>query len=149
MAMAAYLHNRLPSTSISATPYELWHKRKPSIGHIRIFGMPAYAHQNREQVRHAKLSDRSKKYVFVGFTKGIKAYKLYDPVTRQITYSRSVIFDESLSSNLSTPPLQDMTAPAPQMPEDASDTEELTGAHTQALVTHQLEAQAKAPAHAQ
>lgn len=102
VSMAAYLHNRLPRKAVDTTPYELLYRRKPSTEHIRIFGMPAYAHQNSEQVKHSKLSDRFKKYIFVGFTDGIKAYKLYDPITRQIVYSRSVIFDEHLQSQPTT-----------------------------------------------
>lgn len=100
VAMAAYLHSRLPGKSVSSTPFELWHCRKPSLGHIGIFGSAAYAHQNQQQVKHSKLSDRSRKYIFVGFTDGIKAYKLYDPVTHQVAYSRSVIFDEQLKAKL-------------------------------------------------
>ncbi|KAM1729772.1 hypothetical protein ACFX12_020114 [Malus domestica] len=33
---AAYLLNRVPSKSVSQTPYEIWHGRKPSLNHIKI-----------------------------------------------------------------------------------------------------------------
>lgn len=98
VVMSAYLLNRLPSKSVQGkTPYEAWHKCKPSVQHIRIFGSPAYAHLNKQQTQHSKLSDRARKLVFVGFTEGIKAYKLLDPQTKRVIYSRSVVFDENFS----------------------------------------------------
>ncbi|KAM1532880.1 hypothetical protein ACFX10_006857 [Malus domestica] len=39
---AAYLLNRVPSKSVSQTPYEMWHGRKPSLNHIKIWGCEAY-----------------------------------------------------------------------------------------------------------
>ena len=37
---AVYLQNRLPSRSVSTTPYELWFGRKPEIGHLKVYGCP-------------------------------------------------------------------------------------------------------------
>ena len=42
-AVAAYIHiwNCLPTTASYdslKTPYELWHKRKPEVGHLRVWG---------------------------------------------------------------------------------------------------------------
>ena len=39
---AAYLLNRVPSKSVSKTPYEIWKRRKPSLHHIKIWVTPAY-----------------------------------------------------------------------------------------------------------
>ncbi|KAI5317367.1 hypothetical protein L3X38_037074 [Prunus dulcis] len=39
---AVYLLNRVPSKSISKTPYELWFGKKPSLYHVKIWGCPAY-----------------------------------------------------------------------------------------------------------
>lgn len=52
-----------------------------------VFGVDAFAHISKECLQHSKLSDRAHKYKFIEFTDGIKAYKLYDPITRQIFYS--------------------------------------------------------------
>ena len=38
-----YLLNLVPSKAISTTPKELWTGRKPSLGHVRIWGSPARA----------------------------------------------------------------------------------------------------------
>lgn len=93
--MAAYLQNRLPGASTyNKTPFELLYGRRPSLKHIRVFGVDAYAHQQSDTLPHLKLSDRAKKFVFIAFTEGIKAYKLYDPAKRQVIYSRSLTFDE-------------------------------------------------------
>ena len=45
--IAAYLLNRVPSKSVSKTPYEIWTGRKPSLHHIKIWGTPAYV-KNKE-----------------------------------------------------------------------------------------------------
>ena len=37
-----YLLNLVPSKAISTTPKELWTGRKPSLGHVRIWGSPAH-----------------------------------------------------------------------------------------------------------
>ena len=54
---AAYILNRCPDKSLqSITPYEAWHGKKPSIGHLRVFGCLAYAlvptssHDNQHQI---------------------------------------------------------------------------------------------------
>lgn len=108
--MANYLYNRLPCKPLDGkTPYEVWCGRKPSIQHLRTFGAPAYAHVPREKRAHNKLSDRAIKLVFIGYTEGIKAYKLLDPSTRQVHYARSVIFNEA--ALLSSEPGKSLPAP--------------------------------------
>ena len=39
---AVYLLNRVHFKSVSQTPYEIWHGRKPSLNHIKIWGYEAY-----------------------------------------------------------------------------------------------------------
>lgn len=38
--------------------------------------------------------------MFVGFTEGIKVYKLFDSQIKRVIYSRSVVFDENFSGIL-------------------------------------------------
>jgi hypothetical protein len=40
--------------------------------------------------------------VFIGYTKGAKAYRLFDPMTGRVHTSRDVIFDESRGWDWST-----------------------------------------------
>ena len=42
LKIAQYLLNLVPFKAISTTPKELWTGRKPSLGHVRIWGSPAH-----------------------------------------------------------------------------------------------------------
>jgi hypothetical protein len=44
----------------------------------------------------AKLSDRSRKMVFIGYESGTKGYILFDPATSKLAVSRDVIFEENV-----------------------------------------------------
>jgi hypothetical protein len=59
---------------------------------MRIFGCPAYVHISGED--RSKLNPKSKKCIFLGFKKGVKGYKLWDPVVQKVVISRNVVFDE-------------------------------------------------------
>jgi hypothetical protein len=61
-----YTLNRAPTKGIDgATPYELWHGKKPSVHHLRTFGCVAYVKNTRPHL--SKLEDRGKKMVFLGY----------------------------------------------------------------------------------
>ncbi|KAL4038876.1 hypothetical protein IC575_002512 [Cucumis melo] len=93
---AVYLSNRSPTRSLcNKTPQQAWIGRKPSIGHLRIFGCMAYAHILDQ--KRSKLDDKSEKYVFVGYDASSKDYNLYNPVTKKTIVSRDVVFDEEAS----------------------------------------------------
>ena len=52
---------------------------------------PAYA----KELNHVgKLDDRSMPGVFIGYTEGIKTYRILDPMTQRVCISRDVVFDE-------------------------------------------------------
>ena len=73
---ATYILNRCPTKALqSITPYEAWHGKKPSIGHLRVFGCLAYALVPMQQRR--KLDDKALKCIFVGYSAESKGYKLY------------------------------------------------------------------------
>jgi hypothetical protein len=42
-----------------------------------------------------KLEDRGWKMIFVGYERGSKAYRAYDPLAKCVTVTRDVVFDES------------------------------------------------------
>ena len=42
--------------------------------------------------KRRKLDNKARKCIFVGYKGGIKGYKLWNPVTRKIVYSRDVVF---------------------------------------------------------
>ena len=43
----------------------------------------------------SKLDSKSRKCVFLGFEKGVKGYRLWDPILKKTVTSRDVIFDEA------------------------------------------------------
>jgi len=53
---------------------------------LRMVGCPAYYH-----IKEDKLDLRVKKRVFVGFKRGIKGYKIWDPEDKKIVLSRGHI----------------------------------------------------------
>ena len=57
---------------------------------LRVFGCPAYYH-----VKEDKLDPRVKKGVFVGFKRGIKGFKIWDPTDKKFLLSRDVTFEEA------------------------------------------------------
>ena len=92
LTYASHLINRLPSSAIEGkTPMEMW-SGKPAHDYdqLKVFGCPAYYH-----VRTDKLEPRARKAIFVGFKRGVKGYKLWDPVDKKIVLSRDVTFDEA------------------------------------------------------
>ena len=40
---AAYVHNRVVTSSAGNTPFEWWYKKKPDVSHFKVFGCMGYA----------------------------------------------------------------------------------------------------------
>eukprot|EP00253_Pinus_taeda_P006681 PITA_06681 len=80
------------STLEDNTPQELWTGKKPSLSHLRVFGCDAYVHVRKE--KRTKLDSKFEKCMFIGYKDGLKCYKLWNPVTRKVVYSRDVVFRE-------------------------------------------------------
>ena len=78
------------------TPMERWTGVKPNISHLKVFGVDAYRHVLKSQ--HSKLDAKSTKLIFVGYCDRTKGYRLFDPVTRKISISTDVDFNEVCSS---------------------------------------------------
>src|SRR5271168_1572192 len=90
---ACYLINRPPSSELEdKTPQEVWTSKKPSLSHLRVFGCDAYVHVPKE--KRTKLDSKYEKCIFIGYKDGLKGYKLWNPVTRKVVYSRDVVFRE-------------------------------------------------------
>jgi transposase InsO family protein len=90
---AVYILNRATTKSLTGmTPYEAWYKRKPKVNHFRVFG--CLVHVKSTSPHLSKLDDRSSLMVFLGYEKGSKAYKVYNPVTRKVHVTQDVVFEE-------------------------------------------------------
>jgi hypothetical protein len=90
---AVYLLNRVScKANDGKTPFEVWYRRTPAVHHLKTFGCIIYVRNTKPHLK--KLDDRGRKMIFVGYERGTKAYRAYDPITRRVTISRDVIFDE-------------------------------------------------------
>ncbi|KAM1557067.1 hypothetical protein ACFX10_040537 [Malus domestica] len=87
---AAYLLNRVPSKSVSQTPYEIRHGRKPSLKHIKIWGCEAYV----KKLEATKLEARSVRCYFVGYPKETMRYEFYHPDDQKVFVARTAKFLE-------------------------------------------------------
>ena len=92
VSTACFIVNRCPHTFIGLrTPEEVWSGKPASYDDLKIFGCPAYAH-----VSQGKLEPRSIKCIFLGYTTGVKGYRLWNPQTSKVFTSRNVVFNEAL-----------------------------------------------------
>ena len=95
MNHAFWLINRSPSTIIYLQiPEEIWRGESVDYATIHIFGCLAY--NLVDSHKRNKLESKSKKCISIGYTAGVKGYKLCDPETRSAFVSRDVVFDEDI-----------------------------------------------------
>ncbi|KAE8714902.1 hypothetical protein F3Y22_tig00110187pilonHSYRG00229 [Hibiscus syriacus] len=71
---------------------EVWTGHDVSFDNLRIFGCPAYVHVPADE--RSKLDAKSKECIFLGYKKGVKGFKFWDPVAKKVVISRDVVFDE-------------------------------------------------------
>jgi hypothetical protein len=74
------------------TPFEAWYGKRPTVHHLKTFGCVVYVCNTKPHLK--KLDERGRKMIFIGYERGTKAYKAYDPVTQRVIISHDVIFDE-------------------------------------------------------
>ena len=70
----AYILNRVPSKSVSSTPYKLWTGKKPDLNNLQPQGSIGYVHNTSH--RYGKLEPRGKKCVFIRYSEHSKGYVL-------------------------------------------------------------------------
>ena len=91
---ASFIINGSPSSAIDfKIPKEVWSGKLVDYSSLKIFGCPAYVHVQSKE--HSKLDSKSTKCVFLGFEKGVKGYRLWDPISKKTVTNRDVIFDEA------------------------------------------------------
>ncbi|CAL1377053.1 unnamed protein product [Linum trigynum] len=90
-----FLINRLPFALLNdITPYERLYGKPPDYSFLRVFGCLCYAgtlSQGRK-----KFDSRARQCLFLGFTPGIKGYKLLDLSSHAVFVSRDVKFYEQI-----------------------------------------------------
>lgn len=90
-----FLHlKQMPYSSIKdVTLQEAWSGIKSSVKHFRVWGSLTHVHIPDE--KRGKLDDKSTNCVFLGFSDESKGYRLYNPITKKITLSKDVVFEET------------------------------------------------------
>jgi hypothetical protein len=90
---AVYVLNITPMKSVDGTtPFEVWCGKKPSLHHLRTFGCIEYVRNTTPHM--SKLEDRDQWMIFIGYERGTKAYRVYDPMARRLHITQDVVFDE-------------------------------------------------------
>jgi hypothetical protein len=94
---AVFLTNRTITKAVSEfrTPFEIWHFRKPSIHHLRVFGCQAFR-LIRKELRESKFSPVSSEGVLVGFEQDNFNYLIYDLAENKCFISHHATFNESV-----------------------------------------------------
>src|SRR6202789_1608872 len=117
-AVAAYVHiwNRCSTTSLtSKTPYELWHRKKPDVSHLRVWGCTAYVHVQKD--KRTGIGSHMEKCVFVGYPDGYKGWTFYNPTTKRTVISVTNISVKSSSdSSITSPYLPVISRTFPSFP---------------------------------
>ncbi|CAJ2665360.1 unnamed protein product [Trifolium pratense] len=91
---ASYVLNRCPTKQMDKVPEAIWSGHTPSVKHLRVFG--CLCHRHIPDQKRKKLDDKSEMMIMIGYhTAG--AYKLYNPITKKVTSSRDVTFEEDKS----------------------------------------------------
>ncbi|WVZ61915.1 hypothetical protein U9M48_011722 [Paspalum notatum var. saurae] len=86
---AVYLLNRVPTKAVEGkTPFEAWYGKKPAVHHLKTFGCIVYVKNTAPHLK--KMEDCGRKMIFVGYERGSKAYRAYDPVAKRVHVTRDV-----------------------------------------------------------
>lgn len=94
MLTTAYLIKRLHTPLLAGkSPYELLFNRPPIYKHLCVFYCLCYA--TNLHPSH-KFDKQARKYIFVGYPFGQKAYRIYELETKKFFSSRDVIFHENV-----------------------------------------------------
>lgn len=90
-----YVHNRLPSTSLTGvTPFELWSGKKPSVSLLRVWGCLAYVHVQKDQRK--SFESHTRKCIFIRYALNYKGWVFWDPETQKEVVSDSAMFNEQV-----------------------------------------------------
>jgi hypothetical protein len=72
-----HILNRVPSKSVSKTPYEMWTGRKLTLNYLHVWGYPAEAKLFNPSI--GKLDPKTISYHFIGYLDKSKGFRLYCP----------------------------------------------------------------------
>ncbi|MCI08950.1 retrovirus-related pol polyprotein from transposon tnt 1-94, partial [Trifolium medium] len=97
VSTATYILNKCPTKKLKNIVLdETWLDRKPLVSHLKVFGSSCYKHIL--DAKRKKLEDKSEPMILVGYH-NIGAYKLMNPVTKKMSFSRDVVVMENEAWN--------------------------------------------------
>jgi hypothetical protein len=100
---AIHILNRIPSKSVSKTPYELWTEHKPSINYLCVWGCPAEAKIFNPNV--GKLEPKTVSCYFIGYSKKAKGFCFYCPDrhTKYVETRRAIFLEDEMMRGSTVP----------------------------------------------
>ncbi|GJR71161.1 retrotransposon protein, putative, ty1-copia subclass [Tanacetum coccineum] len=75
LEIAAHILNLIPTKKVSKTRFKMWKGKRPSLGHIKIWGCEVFVRREAQD----KLEARSEKCLFVGYPEESFGYLFYKP----------------------------------------------------------------------
>ncbi|GJV68920.1 putative RNA-directed DNA polymerase [Tanacetum coccineum] len=87
---AAHILNLVPTKKVSKTPFEMWKGKRPSLGHIKIWGCEVFVRREAQD----KLEARSEKCLFIGYPEESFGYLFYKPKDNVVFVARRGVFLE-------------------------------------------------------
>ena len=98
LSAAIFVYNRVPRQRPHGIPVVLAGLPEPDLSKLRVWGCPAYVHI---PANHRKKMDpRAYQGIFVGYATDAPAWKIWNPATQSVVYSRNVEFDERWRDNV-------------------------------------------------
>ncbi|KAF7371927.1 polyprotein [Mycena venus] len=116
VAYSFYLKNLSPTRALSTniTPHEAFWKSKPDISNVHEFGSKFWV--LRQGISLSKLEPKARQYIFVGVSEHSRAYRYYNPGSRQILTSRNVTFEKPQADSNGHEHFHPAPEPAPLPP---------------------------------
>jgi len=94
MNHVSYLVNMSPSIAIDLQiSEEIWRGEFVNYSILQIFSCPTYSLVDSQ--KRSNMDSKSKKCIFIVFTKGVKGFRLWNPEKKSAFTSRDVVFDKN------------------------------------------------------
>jgi hypothetical protein len=87
---AAFTLNRVSTKSVERTVYEIWTGKRPELSFLKVWGCEAYI----KCLMSDKLTPKSDKYFFVGYSRETKVYYFYNKAKCKVFVTRNGVFME-------------------------------------------------------
>ena len=92
LSTTVHIINRIPCLAIgNKIPKEVWKGESIDLSYLRVFGSPVYVHDPGND----KLEPRAFKGILLGYTDGVKGYRIWNLEMKKVVNSYHVTFDES------------------------------------------------------